>query len=271
MRWRAEPRGRHRYAGAGCWLSRLTRRERRPGLHPQRGHGVLRRQAERQREQYGSQARGLAVAGRGIEAGSRPRAMISAPRKTRMCADPWRHQVPSASCHTLMAWPRRMPRAAETAAPRASSPRPAGRWGRAGRGSRSRPGGQRGHPEQQQPHTPARPCRSETGKAGAPAAPPPPAAGRARTSVQVRIGTVAAARAGRSLRLAGIGTGPWRPAEPISTTTRRQPPRGHGLSRGNRQLVEGTSPLFTRWTRDAGLSRGVGHLPRGVWPNFQGQ
>ena len=49
------------------------------------------------------------MAGRGIEADSRPRAMISAPRKTRMRADPWRHQVPSASRHTLMAWPRQMP------------------------------------------------------------------------------------------------------------------------------------------------------------------
>jgi hypothetical protein len=46
------------------------------------------------------------VAGRGIEADSRPRAMISAPRKTRMRADPWRHQLPPASRHTLMAWPR---------------------------------------------------------------------------------------------------------------------------------------------------------------------
>jgi len=29
--------------------------------------------------------------------------MISAPHKTRMRADPWRHQVPSASRQTLMA------------------------------------------------------------------------------------------------------------------------------------------------------------------------
>ena len=46
-------------------------------------------------------------------AASRPystaRATISAPHKTRVRADPWRHQVPPASRHTSMVRPRQMP------------------------------------------------------------------------------------------------------------------------------------------------------------------
>jgi hypothetical protein len=79
------------------------------------------------------------------------------------------------------------------------------------------------------------------GVAGAPAAPPPAAPDRAGPWVHVRIGTVAAARAGRGLRRAAIGTGPRRPANSshgnLLVVT--------GSHVGNRHYLEGIRPLLT--------------------------
>ena len=101
--------------------------------------------------------------------------------------------------------------------------------------------------------------RIRPGVAAAPAAPPPAAPDRAGTRVQMRIGTVAAARAGRGHRPAGIGVGSRRPAEAIAI--------GHGnllvitaLAWGTANCAEGTRPLVTRWTPDAEPGRGYGHL-----------
>ena len=86
--------------------------------------------------------------------------------------------------------------------------------------------------------------RIRPGVAAAPAAAPPAAPDRAGTRVQMRIGTVAAARAGRGHRPAGIGVGSRRPAEAIAI--------GHGnllvitaLTWGTANCAEGTRPLVT--------------------------
>ena len=64
--------------------------------------------------------------------------------------------------------------------------------------------------------------------------------------MQMRIGTMAAARAAPGLRPAGIGVGPWRPAEPIAI--------GHAnllvvtaLAWGTAKRAEGTPPWLHDW------------------------
>ena len=80
--------------------------------------------------------------------------------------------------------------------------------------------------------------------------------------MQVRIGTVATARAGRGLRRAGIGTGPRRPAN--SSHGNLLVVTGSHVE--NRHYLEGIRPLVTRSIPDAELGRGIGPSGLREWP-----
>jgi len=109
--------------------------------------------------------------------------------------------------------------------------------------------------------------RIPRGVAGAPAAPRPAAPDRAGTLVQVRIGTVAAARAGRGLRRAGIGTRPRRPAN----TSHGNLLVVTGSHVGNHHYLEGIRALVTRSIPDATPGRGLGPLPPRERPECDSQ